>query len=171
LCPRGPLGYLWRRWDAKPWLWTAICRSHAAARNGRNTDPGHHQTISGPLKPKLWLRKDIPIGKAPIIFPTDHAPGLYRLDDSLGGFLGLSLRVSAYNSLLQVGGAILGSAENSSNKYLDSLPPVRPGVITFECLWADLGQERKSHRCGTVEKCLASCAGEWHRYVGGLPRA
>ena len=48
---------------------------------------------------------------------------------------------------------------------------MRPGVITFECLWADLGQERKSHRCGTVEKCLASCAGEWHRYVGGLPRA
>ena len=39
------------------------------------------------------------------------------------------------------------------------------------CLWADLGQARTSHRCGTVEKCLTSCAGEWHRYVGGLPRA
>ena len=36
------------------------------------------------------------------------------------------------------------------------------------CLWADLGAARRAHRCGTVEACLTSCAGEWHRYVGGL---
>ena len=32
----------------------------------------------------------------------------------------------------------------------------------------DLGAARRAHRCGTVEACLTSCAGEWHRYVGGL---
>ena len=36
------------------------------------------------------------------------------------------------------------------------------------CLWADLGAARRAHRCGTVEARLTSCAGEWHRYVGGL---
>ena len=36
------------------------------------------------------------------------------------------------------------------------------------CLWADLGAARRAHRCGTVAARLTSCAGEWHRYVGGL---
>ena len=92
LCPRRPPGtYGVVGTQKHGYGLPYVDRAQRPETGGRNADPGHYKTFSGPLKPKLWLRKDLPIGKAPSIFPQPDTPGLYPLEDSLGGFLGPGL--------------------------------------------------------------------------------